>query len=59
MMNTLFINIKVDREERPDIDEIYMTATQIMTGSGGWPNSCFFNARPPALFRRHLLPTGG
>ena len=40
-MNTLFINIKVDREERPDIDEIYMTATQIMTGSGGWPNSVF------------------
>ena len=41
MMNTLFVNIKVDREERPDIDEIYMTATQIMTGSGGWPNSVF------------------
>ena len=41
LMNTLFINIKVDREERPDIDEIYMTATQIMTGSGGWPNSVF------------------
>ncbi|RKU35569.1 thioredoxin, partial [Candidatus Poribacteria bacterium] len=40
-MNTLFVNIKVDREERPDIDEIYMTATQIMTGSGGWPNSVF------------------
>ena len=40
-MNALFINIKVDREERPDIDEIYMTATQIMTGSGGWPNSVF------------------
>ena len=41
LMNTSFINIKVDREERPDIDEIYMTATQIMTGSGGWPNSVF------------------
>ncbi|CAI8047380.1 Uncharacterized protein YyaL [Geodia barretti] len=41
LMNALFINIKVDREERPDIDEIYMTATQIMTGSGGWPNSVF------------------
>ena len=41
MMNAWFINIKVDREERPDIDEIYMTATQIMTGSGGWPNSVF------------------
>ena len=41
LMNASFINIKVDREERPDIDEIYMTATQIMTGSGGWPNSVF------------------
>ena len=41
LMNASFINIKVDREERPDLDEIYMTATQIMTGSGGWPNSVF------------------
>ena len=41
MMNEMYINIKVDREERPDLDEIYMTATQIMTGSGGWPNSVF------------------
>ena len=40
-MNRLFVNIKVDREERPDLDEIYMTATQVMTGSGGWPNSVF------------------
>lgn len=35
MMNEHFINIKVDREERPDLDDIYMTATQAMTGSGG------------------------
>ena len=41
LMNQLFVNIKVDREERPDIDEIYMTATQLMTGHGGWPNSVF------------------
>ncbi|MEM9293259.1 MAG: thioredoxin domain-containing protein [Acidobacteriota bacterium] len=34
-----FVSIKVDREERPDLDEIYMAATQVMTGSGGWPNS--------------------
>ncbi len=39
VLNEHFIPIKVDREERPDIDEIYMNATQIMTGSGGWPNS--------------------
>ena len=41
LMNEMYINIKVDREERPDLDEIYMTATQIMTGGGGWPNSVF------------------
>ncbi len=37
LMNDLFINIKVDREERPDIDDIYMNAVQMMTGRGGWP----------------------
>ena len=37
VMNQKFINIKVDREERPDIDEIYMKALVLMTGSGGWP----------------------
>lgn len=41
MMNDNFICIKVDREERPDIDEIYMTAVQIMTQQGGWPLNCF------------------
>ncbi len=41
IMNEHFINIKVDREERPDLDSIYMTATQAMTGSGGWPMSVF------------------
>src|SRR5699024_3373384 len=41
MMNTNFVNIKVDREERPDIDAVYMTATQAMTGQGGWPMTCF------------------
>ena len=37
LMNELFVNIKVDREERPDIDDIYMNAVQMMTGRGGWP----------------------
>ena len=37
LMNEAFINIKVDREERPDIDKVYMTVSQILTGSGGWP----------------------
>jgi len=40
-MNQHFINIKVDREERPDLDSIYMQATTSMTGSGGWPMSVF------------------
>src|SRR5690606_39259305 len=41
LMNDNFVNIKVDREERPDIDAVYMTATQAMTGQGGWPMTCF------------------
>jgi uncharacterized protein YyaL (SSP411 family) len=41
IMNKYFINIKVDREERPDVDQIYMSAVQLMTGSGGWPLNCF------------------
>ena len=40
-MNERFVNIKVDREERPDIDEIYMSAVQAMTGQGGWPMTVF------------------
>ena len=40
-MNENFVCIKVDREERPDVDQIYMTAVQLMTGSGGWPLNCF------------------
>jgi hypothetical protein len=39
VMNTSFVNVKVDREERPDVDAIYMEATQSMTGHGGWPMS--------------------
>ncbi len=38
-MNELFVNIKVDREERPDVDRVYMTFVQATTGSGGWPMS--------------------
>ena len=41
VMNAHFVCIKVDREERPDIDQIYMSAVQLMTGSGGWPLNCF------------------
>lgn len=47
-MNTHFINVKVDREERPDVDQVYMDALQAMTGSGGWPLNIFLlpNGKP-------------
>ena len=41
VMNRLFVNIKVDREERPDVDAVYMTAVQSLTGRGGWPMTVF------------------
>jgi uncharacterized protein YyaL (SSP411 family) len=41
LMNENFVNIKVDREERPDLDQIYMNAVQMMTGQGGWPMTVF------------------
>jgi uncharacterized protein len=41
IMNTYFINVKIDREERPDVDMLYMTAVQLMNGQGGWPLNCF------------------
>ncbi len=48
VMNERFVNVKVDREERPDIDDIYMEATQAMTGQGGWPMTvvCTPDGRP-------------
>ena len=48
--NQHFVNIKIDREERPDLDEIYMTATNIITGSGGWPNSVFLTPEQVPFF---------
>src|SRR5438034_4610295 len=41
LVNADFVPIKVDREERPDVDAVYMTATQAMTGQGGWPMTVF------------------
>lgn len=40
VMNDRFVNIKVDREERPDVDQVYMNAVQLMSGRGGWPLNC-------------------
>ena len=56
LMNQFFVNIKVDREERPDIDKIYMTATQIMTGHGGWPNSVFLTPDLKPFFAGTYFP---
>jgi uncharacterized protein len=44
VMNDRFVNVKVDREERPDVDAVYMQAVQTMTGSGGWPMTVFLDA---------------
>jgi uncharacterized protein YyaL (SSP411 family) len=48
IMNRDFVNIKIDREERPDLDQVYMDAVQTISGSGGWPLNCFLtpNAKP-------------
>src|SRR3954463_4462256 len=64
-MNAEFVNVKVDREERPDVDAVYMSATQALTGHGGWPMTVFLTPQgrpfyagtyfPPAP--RHGMPS--
>ena len=56
LMNANFVCVKVDREERPDVDAIYMEAVQNMTGQGGWPLNVFLTPDADPLLRRHLLP---
>jgi uncharacterized protein len=56
LMNERFVNIKVDREERPDLDEIYMAATQLLTGQGGWPNSVFLTPEMKPFFAGTYFP---
>ena len=55
-LNKHFISIKVDRERRPDIDEIYMTAVQIITGRGGWPMSSFLTVEGKTFFGGTYYP---
>ena len=55
-MNEAFVNVKLDREERPDLDEVYMTATQLMTGHGGWPNSLFLTPDLAPFFAGTYFP---
>ncbi len=56
LMNREFVNIKLDREERPDLDEIYMTATQVLTQHGGWPNSVFLTPDLKPFFAGTYFP---
>ena len=56
LMNDVFISIKVDREERPDIDQIYMTVCQMMTGSGGWPLSIVMTPDKKPFFAGTYFP---
>lgn len=56
IMNAHFINVKVDREERPDLDQIYMNAVQAMTGRGGWPMSVFLTPDLEPFFGGTYFP---
>ncbi|MGE0826523.1 MAG: thioredoxin domain-containing protein [Candidatus Binatia bacterium] len=57
LMNELFVNIKVDREERPDIDEIYMNAVQMLTGRGGWPMTVFLTPEGKPFYGGTYFPS--
>jgi len=59
IMNESFVNIKVDREERPDIDALYMEATQAMTGSGGWPMTVVATPQGEPFFCGTYFPARG
>jgi len=69
VLNASFIAIKVDRERRPDVDETYMLATQLITGGGGWPNTVFMTPDrkpfyggtyfPPDAFKSLLVQASG
>lgn len=56
LLNKNFISVKVDREERPDIDSVYMSVCQVMTGSGGWPMSVFMTPDQKPFFAATYLP---
>jgi uncharacterized protein YyaL (SSP411 family) len=56
LMNQWFVNIKIDREERPDLDQTYMLARQLLTGSGGWPNNLFLTPDLKPFFAGSYFP---
>lgn len=55
-MNEHFVNVKVDREERPDVDSLYMSAVQAMTGSGGWPMTVFLTPEGAPFYAGTYFP---
>jgi len=60
VLNTRYVPIKVDREERPDVDDVYMTAVQLLTGSGGWPMSVWLTPdREPFFGGTYFPPRDG
>jgi len=59
LMNETFVSIKVDREERPDIDNVYMSACQVMTGGGGWPLSIIITPDKRPFFAATYIPREG
>ena len=59
LMNKHFISVKVDREERPDIDDVYMTVTQALTGSGGWPMTVVMTPDKKPFFAGTYFPKSG
>ena len=59
LMNEAFINIKVDREERPDIDQVYMTVCQMMTGGGGWPLTIIMTPDKKPFYAATYIPREG
>ncbi|GAA5522941.1 thioredoxin domain-containing protein [Aliifodinibius salicampi] len=59
MMNQAFVNIKVDREERPDIDNTYMPVCQMLTGSGGWPLNVFLTPEKEPFYAATYIPRRG
>jgi uncharacterized protein YyaL (SSP411 family) len=56
LLNDGFVSVKLDREERPDLDEYYMMATQLLTRQGGWPNSLFLTAEGKPFFAGTYFP---
>ncbi|MCC6493122.1 MAG: thioredoxin domain-containing protein [Pirellulales bacterium] len=59
LINERFVPIKVDREERPDLDQIYMNATQMLTGRGGWPMSVFLTPELKPFYAGTYFPPSG